>query len=171
MVDGDTVELNTGQSIRLLGYDTPEQGECGCQEAADTLQFLLNSGTVTITTDNGDDTDRYGRLLRHVLVNDVPVGLTMIEQGKANARYDSLDGYTCHRYQDAYRNADGANTFNCAVPAPPEPAPQPTPAPQTALNNGGSSDLWNIAGRLRLRRHRTHGAGVASGLPPPRRRR
>lgn len=152
IVDGDTVELNTGQSIRLLGYDTPDQGECGYQEAADALQLLLNSGTVTITPDNGDDTDHYGRLLRHVLVDDVPVGLTMIEQGKANARYDSLDGYPRHRYQDDYRSADGANTFTCAVPVAPAPVPAPAPAaaaPAVPSNNGPfkNCDAVRAAGR------------------------
>ena len=32
-VDGDTVKLQTGRSVRLLGYDTPEVGQCGYDEA------------------------------------------------------------------------------------------------------------------------------------------
>lgn len=142
VVDGDTIDTTLGP-IRILGYDTPEAGECGHQEATDTLTNLLASGTITITSDDGDDTDRYGRLLRHVIVDGDPVGLTMIELGKADARYDSVDGYPRHRHQDQYREADGANTFACAIadlppattsaPAPtPTPAPAPAPAPATA---------------------------------------
>ena len=74
-----------------------------------------------MTTDSGDDTDRYGRILRHILVNGTPVGLTMIETGNANARYDSLDGYPRHRYQSQYRAADGPNNFVCSTPAPTPP--------------------------------------------------
>jgi hypothetical protein len=90
-----------------------------------------------VATDNGDNTDRYGRYLRHVLVNGAPVGLTMISEGKADARYDSLDGYPRHRYQDQYRAADGPNTFNCAPPPPTsgsEPWNQPVSASNPDLN-------------------------------------
>ena len=90
ITDGDTIRIaELDQPIRILGYDTPEIGECGYCEATQRLAQILGSGTVTVTTDNGDNTDRYGRYLRHVLVNGVPVGLTMISEGKANARYDS----------------------------------------------------------------------------------
>lgn len=164
VVDGDTIDTTQGR-IRMLGYDTPERGECGYQEATDTLTYILASGAVTITSDNGDDTDRYGRLLRHVLVDGTPVGLTMIEQGKADARYDSLDGYPRHQYQNEYRDADDSNTFTCAVatpaPAPtptttPTPAPAPTPAsapapaPTPAPTNNGpfaNCDAVRAAGR------------------------
>ena len=122
ITDGDTIRIaELDEPIRILGYDTPERGECGYNEATNRLTQILASGTVTVTTDNGDNTDRYGRYLRHVLVNGVPVGLTMISEGKANARYDSLDGYPRHRYQDQYRAADGPNTFNCVPPPPPPP--------------------------------------------------
>ena len=50
-----------------------------------------------MTTDDGDNTDKYDRILRHLLVKGVPVGLTLITNGAANARYDSLDGYSRHR--------------------------------------------------------------------------
>jgi endonuclease YncB( thermonuclease family) len=122
VTDGDTIEVaQLNEPIRILGYDTPERGECGYDEATNRLAQILASGTVTVTTDNGDNTDRYGRYLRHVLVNGVPVGLTMISEGKANARYDSLDGYPRHRYQDQYRAADGPNTFTCTPPVTPPP--------------------------------------------------
>ena len=29
VVDGDTVDISTGERVRILGYDTPERGECG----------------------------------------------------------------------------------------------------------------------------------------------
>lgn len=131
VVDGDTIKTD-GQSIRILGYDTPERGECGYDEAGEFLADLLATGTVSLTADSGDDTDKYDRLLRHVLVDGKPVGLSMIEAGKANARYDALDGYPLHRYQDQYRVTDGENTFDCAVVS----------LPQT----GSSVERWNLPG-------------------------
>ena len=131
VVDGDTIKTD-GQSIRILGYDTPERGECGYDEASEFLADLLATGTVSLTADSGDDTDKYDRLLRHVLVDGKPVGLSMIEAGKANARYDAIDGYPLHRYQDQYRATDGENTFDCVVVS----------LPQT----GSAVELWNLPG-------------------------
>lgn len=99
----------------MLGYDTAERDDgCGFTEASEALRIILAAGTVTALRD-GDDTDRYGRYLRHVYVDGIPVGLTLIEQGWANARYDSLDGYDRHLHQDAYRAADGPH--NCGPSA------------------------------------------------------
>ena len=135
LVDGDTIDTNVGR-IRILGYDTPERGECGYDDATQTLNHFLNLGSVTLSADTGDNTDRYGRYLRHVLVNGDPVGLMMINAGKANARYDSLDGYPRHRYQDQYRAADGPNSFNCNV----------APAPAAPPSSGGGNEPWNSPG-------------------------
>ena len=86
VVDGDTVDISTGERVRILGYDTPESGECGYNDATNALSFILSAGNVTMTTDSGDNVDKYGRILRHILVNGTPVGLTMIETGNANTR-------------------------------------------------------------------------------------
>ena len=105
--DGDTITVNElPENIRVLGYDTPEvnKGEPCAIEARNRLAQLLASGTVTIRSD-GDDRDRYGRYLRHVYVNGVPVGQTLINEDLAVARYDGLDGYGRHIHQDAYRAA------------------------------------------------------------------
>jgi len=114
IIDGDTIDVGLDENVRMLGYDTPERGECGFVEATEALRTILVSGTVTVLAD-GDDTDQYDRYLRHVYVNGIPVGITLIEQGRANARYDSLDGYGSHLHQDAYRAADGPH--NCGPTA------------------------------------------------------
>lgn len=169
VVDGDTVDLASGERIRILGYDAPEQGECGGRDATDALAFILTGGPITMDADIGDDTDRYGRLLRHILVAGTPVGLTMIDNGYADARYDSLDGYARHRFQDQYRAADGPNRFACpsapdttaaparpAIPAPPAavvPIQPAIPAPSPA-NNGpfANCDAVRAAGRAPILR-------------------
>ncbi|MDG1266667.1 MAG: thermonuclease family protein, partial [Ilumatobacter sp.] len=145
IVDGDTINTD-GQSIRILGYDTPERGECGYDEAGEFLADLLATGTVSLVADSGDDTDRYGRLLRHVLVDGKPVGLSMIEAGKANARYDALDGYLRHRYQDRYRDADSANTFSCVVVSLPQTSSSAEPWNQP----GPDLDCSDIGRKVRI---------------------
>ena len=37
VVDGDTLDVSSGERVRLIGIDTPEVGECGDDEAAAVL--------------------------------------------------------------------------------------------------------------------------------------
>jgi micrococcal nuclease len=64
--DGDTIEVNTGERVGLIGIDTPEQSECGFEEASQRMEKLTLGETVTLTPGAQDDVDRYGRLLRYV---------------------------------------------------------------------------------------------------------
>ena len=142
VVDGDTVDMSDGTTIRLIGIDTPERGECGADEATDTLATILGDQQVILVPGARDDVDRYGRLLRYIdLADGTDVDLAMIESGHAIARYDSRDGYGRHTREDAYVAADAVNPDVCAVPvttpppppvAPP-PAAVPAPAPVVAL--------------------------------------
>ena len=95
VVDGDTIELGNGQTVRVVGIDTPERGECGYEKASDNLARLVLGKRVRLA-DSDEDTDRYGRLLRYVDVGSVDAGLAQIKQGFAIARYDSRDGYGFH---------------------------------------------------------------------------
>jgi endonuclease YncB( thermonuclease family) len=111
VVDGDTIDVSNAtatETVRLLGIDTPESGECGFDSASAHLSLVTNVDSVTLTAagDGKDDRDRYGRILRYVEVDGVDVGLTQIEQGYAIARYDSRDGYGAHPREEAYVAAD-----------------------------------------------------------------
>lgn len=72
VVDGDTLEvrLRSGGvvSVRMLGIDTPERGQCGATAAAANLRALAPVGsTVDLVSDRTQAAkDRYGRLLRYV---------------------------------------------------------------------------------------------------------
>ena len=101
VVDGDTVEMSDGTTIRFIGIDTPEQGECGYDEATTRLSALVLDQPVTLTGGARDDIDRYGRLLRYVdLMDGTDVNQTMVAEGYAIARYDSRDGYGRHTRED-----------------------------------------------------------------------
>lgn len=69
VIDGDTLELIDGRTVRLLGIDTPETvdprrpvGCFGKQASAETKELL--SGKEIIMQKDVSDTDKYGRLLR-----------------------------------------------------------------------------------------------------------
>lgn len=125
VIDGDTLELGTGQDVRIVGIDTPEVGECGYDKATANLAYLVQGKTVLLTKSD-EDTDRYGRLLRYVNIGTTDAGLRLIKNGLAIARYDSRDGYGFHKREPVYIAADKASPgIKCAPPPPPAPAPAP----------------------------------------------
>jgi len=69
VIDGDTFELMSGEIVRLICVDAPEQGDAGADEAGDFLGSLILGKEVRIEKDLSDR-DVYGRLLRYVWVND-----------------------------------------------------------------------------------------------------
>lgn len=138
IVDGDTVDVRSSdgveERIRVIGIDTPEQGQCGFEEAADALARLVADQNVTLVAGARDDRDRYGRLLRYLDVGAVDVGLELIRAGHAIARYDSRDGYGRHPREDTYVAADVASLDVCEAPVPAATAVPPvaqTPAATT----------------------------------------
>ena len=90
VIDGDTIELDNGQRVRLVQIDTPEvySGyECYGQEASAIAKQLLPAGTqVRLSLELvSDPVDRYGRLLRYVIRarDDVNVNLRLVAVGAA----------------------------------------------------------------------------------------
>ncbi len=132
VVDGDTVETSAG-TVRLIGIDTPERGECGHDAASAEIEALLSSGDpVSLVLPPGqNDVDRHGRLLRYVVTtDDVDLGLVQLTSGNAVARYDSSDGYPAHPREADYHAAQIASrgldgtvvTVACADAAQSAPA-------------------------------------------------
>src|SRR5262245_47362671 len=67
VIDGDTVDLSTGQRVRLIGIDAPETGTGSCATAATKrLERLVLNQRVKVVSGTRNNTDRYGRLLRYV---------------------------------------------------------------------------------------------------------
>ncbi len=105
VIDGDTIVLASGETVRLRGIDAPERGECGSVESTRSLTRLVLGERVSLVR-AGDDTDRYGRLLRFVDIGEVDAGLRQIKRGLAVARFDSRDGYGAHPREARYVAAD-----------------------------------------------------------------
>lgn len=73
VVDGDTFVLASGETVRLIGIDTPETVDprrpVGCfgKEASDFAKQMLAGQTVRLEKDISE-TDKYDRLLRYVFI-------------------------------------------------------------------------------------------------------
>jgi len=91
VVDGDTIVISedgASPRVRIIGIDTPELGrgaaadECYAQEATVALTAALGAGPLELVSDPSQgDTDKYGRLLRHVYVNGQSVAAKMLAEG------------------------------------------------------------------------------------------
>ena len=85
--DGDTLTLHSGAKIRLVQIDAPElTSDCYGREAQRALATLAPVGArVRIVRDPAlDDRDRYGRLLRYVLVDGADVNVELVRRGAAS---------------------------------------------------------------------------------------
>jgi len=85
VLDGDTIELENGDKIRLLGIDAPEIGEAFSQEAKLALEEILLGNIVKIEKDENLDKDKYGRLLRYVFLEEKLVNCEMVKLGLAKS--------------------------------------------------------------------------------------
>ena len=87
--DGDTLFLEDGRKVRLLGIDTPEVGEhaeCYGEEATALLRSLLPEGANVRVLSDVQPLDQYGRSLLFVYTDDATlVNLVMLESGAAEA--------------------------------------------------------------------------------------
>jgi endonuclease YncB( thermonuclease family) len=89
--DGDTIKLEDGRRVRLIGINTPELGHRGAPdealavEARDALEHILDSGGYRVLLQYGSELhDHYGRLLAHVfLSNGENVAVRLLQQGLA----------------------------------------------------------------------------------------
>ena len=85
--DGDTLTLRGGAKIRLVQIDAPElTSDCYGRAAQRALAALAPVGArVRIVRDPAlDDRDRYGRLLRYVLVDGTDVNVELVRRGAAS---------------------------------------------------------------------------------------
>ncbi len=95
VVDGDTIDLDTGDRIRYLLVDTPESvngaTDCFGQEAKTFNHDLVLGHQVTLRYDT-ECTDRFGRLLAYVSVDGQEVNSLLVSRGYACVLYIPPNG-------------------------------------------------------------------------------
>ena len=87
IVDGDTIIAN-GESIRLLGINSPEKGEKYSEEATQYLSNLIFNKTVEIEF-GPEQRDKYGRILAYIYVDGFLVNSQIVREGYANIYFPS----------------------------------------------------------------------------------
>ncbi len=85
VIDGDTVLIEGGYSVRLLGIDTDERGQSCYGTAKERLEELV-LGKEVILESGKDDLDQWCRYLRFLFLDKTNIGLKMVEEGFAVAR-------------------------------------------------------------------------------------
>lgn len=111
VVDGDTVRLATGETVRYIGIDTPEtvkpntEVECFGKEASEKNRALVSGEKVRMQKDVSD-MDRYGRLLRYVFLEDgTLVNEVLVREGYAFASSFPPDIAMQEAFREAERSA------------------------------------------------------------------
>jgi len=130
VIDGDTVEVVIdGQEyrVRYIGVNTPERDQpCG-PVATEANQSLVLGQTVRLVKDKSE-TDRYGRLLRYVYLNNLFVNAELVRLGYAEAvgyrpdtaQADYLESLEAQA-RAANLNCHATGVFNDAATPPPLP--------------------------------------------------
>lgn len=106
VVDGDTIEITGGRKLRYIGINTPESVDprrpvqCFGKEASERNKELVLGKQVEIEKDVSE-TDKFGRLLRYVYLDNVMVNERLVQEGYAYASSYPPDV----KYQDRFRAA------------------------------------------------------------------
>lgn len=121
VIDGDTFKTAGGETVRLLGVNTPEMTEPGADIAKDGLVFLILGKDVYLKKDVSDKDD-YERILRYVYVGDKSINAELIIMGYAETRFYPPDTLYQKEFEEleqtAVRNKRGLWAF--AVFQPPD---------------------------------------------------
>jgi micrococcal nuclease len=110
VIDGDTIEVNIGgiiYKVRYIGVDTPELDDerpefAALAQEATRLNRQLVEGEIVRLEKDISETDKYGRLLRYVYVDDTFVNAELVKQGLAWAEPYEPD----IRYQDYFKELE-----------------------------------------------------------------
>lgn len=113
VVDGDTIEVEINgkkETVRLIGIDSPEivdprkPVQCFGKEASDKAKEILNNQFITLEKDETQgERDKYGRLLRYVILADgTNFNKLMIREGFAHEYTYKIP----YRYQSEFKQAE-----------------------------------------------------------------
>ena len=111
VTDGDTLAVSRRSrtvTVRLIGINAPESGECLATQATGALRTLVQDGPLRLVRDVSS-TDQYGRALRYVVnANGRDVGAVLVRRGLALARRYPPDTARSDRYARIEARAQAA---------------------------------------------------------------
>ncbi|MFH1790352.1 MAG: thermonuclease family protein [bacterium] len=106
VIDGDTIQLTDGRTVRYIGIDAPETqkktqtGQCFADESTNANKKLVNGAQIRMAKDISNK-DKYGRLLRYVYVDNIFVNQYLVENGFAIAKAYLPDVYYKQEFKSA----------------------------------------------------------------------
>ena len=86
VTDGDTLQINYNQKIRLSEINSPEKDECHYNRSKNFLKDLLLNQKIFLEKDYTNK-GRYGRLLRYIHFNNKDINAELVLTGNAKV-YD-----------------------------------------------------------------------------------
>lgn len=101
VLDGDTVIVEGGYSVRLLGIDADDRGYPCYQIAQERLEELVLNKEVRLEKDEPNK-DQYQRYLRYIFLGEQNINLQLVEEGLAIARFSPEN----IKYKDEIREAE-----------------------------------------------------------------
>ena len=127
VIDGDTIVVEGGQHVRVLGIDTPETVHPDLDgpqafgiEASDRLSDLVDGRLVALQKDV-TDSDHFGRSLRHVWIGRRLAGETLIREGLGHVLIIPPNMLHSDRLRKAEQSARDAKRGVWSLPQPDSP--------------------------------------------------
>ena len=90
VIDGDTVVVEGGWHVRLLGMDADEKGYPCYTSAKTRLENLVLSKQIILEKDVSN-VDQYGRCLRYIFLGSMNIDTQLVKEGLAVARFYQPD--------------------------------------------------------------------------------
>jgi endonuclease YncB( thermonuclease family) len=86
VIDGDTIVVEGGWHVRLIGIDADEKGYPCYEQAKKRLENLILEKQIKLEKDQ-TDLDQYDRCLRYVFLNGINIDVQLVLEGLAVARF------------------------------------------------------------------------------------
>ncbi|OGM76145.1 hypothetical protein A2188_01645 [Candidatus Woesebacteria bacterium RIFOXYA1_FULL_43_9] len=153
VVDGDTFKIESGETVRMIGIDTPETVhpskpvQCYGKEASLKTEELIEGKEIKLEKDISEK-DKYNRLLRYVYVGDVFLNEYLVREGYAVSSSYPPDIKYQDKFVEAQKRAREENKGLWNISACPTVTPKPiaTLKPSSSVSttqtsggtNGGS---------------------------------
>lgn len=112
ITDGDTLDVyledGSRDTVRLIGINAPEIGECWAVEADRTLEELVPPGSEIGMTRDQSNRDQFGRLLRYLWIDSTSVNEELVRVGAVISRRYPPDTAMAEVLEAAQAEAESA---------------------------------------------------------------